>query len=67
MVRLLSFKESGYVLSEMPEPQAHLLTKISFSFDDAIDKDCIYIASGETKTVEHDRESASTLLIFAAC
>ena len=31
--------------------------QISFSFDDAADNDYVFIAAGETKTVEHDRES----------
>ena len=49
----------------MSESQAHVMVKMSFSFDDAIDKDYVFIASGETKTIKHDRESASTLLVFA--
>ena len=39
---------------------AYWLMQISFSFDDAADKDYVFIAAGETKTVEHDRESVCT-------
>jgi len=53
-------------LSEMSRSQGHVITKISISFDDAASKDYIFISSGETKIFEHDRESADTLLIFAA-
>jgi len=48
------------------QSQAHVMTKTSLSFDDATYKDYVFIASGETKTVEHDRESTNTPLIFAA-
>ena len=50
----------------MSESQAHVMVKMSFSFEDAADKDYISIASGETKTNGHNRESANTPLIFAA-